>query len=72
MFNISVTFKDTKKVDQIFESSSEVQYFFESLCHLSIFGNQRRYSSRLSIPMLIGTPCREKQPILEFFQELKL
>ena len=56
MFNISVTFKDTKKVDQIFESLSEVQYFFEPLCHLSIFGNQRRYSSRLSIPMLIGTP----------------
>ena len=25
--------------------------------YLYIFGNQRRYSSRLSIPMFIGTPC---------------
>ena len=26
-------------------------------CHLSIIGNRRRYSSRLSIPMFIETPC---------------
>ena len=55
MFNISVNFKDTKKVDHILESS--LDSFWNTSCHLSTIGNQRRYSSRLSIPMFIGTPC---------------
>ena len=33
-------------------------FFGCTLCrHLSIIGDQRRYSSRLLIPMFIGTPC---------------
>ena len=31
--------------------------FWCNVCHLSVIGNQRRYSSRLSIPMFIETPC---------------
>ena len=55
MFNISVNFKDTKKLDHIFKTSLDL--FWCILCHLLIIGNQRRYSSRLSISMFIGTPC---------------
>ena len=46
MFNISVNFKDTKKVDHILEST-RLLIFYAS--HLLIIGNQRRYSIRLSI-----------------------
>ena len=35
----------------------DFQFFWCTVCHLSINGNQRRYSSRLSIPMFIGAPC---------------
>ena len=59
MSNISVNFKDTQKVDHILESSLDVQSFF--LMYFILFINyrksKRRYSSRLSIPMFIGTPC---------------
>ena len=41
MFNISATFKDAKKVDQIFESSLEVQYFFESLNVIYLFSETK-------------------------------
>ena len=32
-------------------------FFLSTLCYLSMIENQRRYSSRLSIPMFIGAPC---------------
>ena len=51
MFNISVNFKDTNKMDHKLESP-----IFTSR-HLSIIWNQRRYLSRPGIPMFIGTPC---------------
>ena len=52
MFNISVNFKDTKKLDHIFKTSLDFQFFYT----LRVI-YQRRYSSSLSILMFIGTPC---------------
>ena len=48
-------FKDTKKVDDVLESS--FNFFSFTLCHLSNIRNQRRYSSHLLNPMIIVTPC---------------
>jgi len=46
------------KTQQNCSSSMDFESFFWcTLCHLLIIGNQRRYSSRLSIPIFIGTPC---------------
>ena len=47
-----------RKLDLIFESLLDFQSFLCTLCHLSIIVNQSRYSSsRLLIPMFIGSSC---------------
>ena len=45
--------------------------FFFTFCHLSIFGNQRRYSSRLINPMFIYTPCIVLYKFVPFYQNAK-
>ena len=57
MFNNLVMFKGTKKVDHILESSTDFQFFFEALIIYQLSIIKKRYSSRLKIPMFIGTPC---------------
>ena len=59
LFNISVNFKYTKKVD-ILKNSMDFQ------CNFSTIGNQRRYSSRLSITKFIGT-IKENQSFCVLF-----
>ena len=49
---------NTRKVDHFLKSSTDVEpVFFYFLCQAFNIKNQRRLSSRLSIPMFIGTPC---------------
>ena len=49
MFNISVNLRDAKKVDHILKRMLYLNFFWCTLFHLSIFRNQRRYISHLSI-----------------------
>ena len=53
-------FKGTKKVDHILESSTDVQSFLRHLSFINYRLLKKRYSSRLKIPMFIGTPCFKK------------
>ena len=58
MIYISVNFKDSKNADHILKSLEDIQSLYDTLfVILSNIRNQRRFSSRLSIPMFIGTPC---------------
>ena len=45
------------KIQRKFWKDDQTFDLFWMPCHLSIIGNRRRYSSRLSIPMFIETPC---------------
>ena len=70
IFNISVNFKNTKKVEHILESSFNVNIFWCTLCYSLIIGNQRRYSSRLSILMFIETSCSDTKILI--FKQIML
>ena len=54
MFDISVNFKDIKNVDHTLKSYK--QAYGTLFVILSNIGNQRRFSSCLSMPMFTGTP----------------
>jgi len=54
--NIFVNFLNTQKEDHFIKSLSD-EPLFSFLCHALIIRNQRWLSSRLLVPMLIGTPC---------------
>ena len=56
MFNISVNFKDTRKVDHILKSVLDVQSFFDALHDIYLL-SEIKDDIQVSIPMFIGTPC---------------
>ena len=59
MFNSSVNFKDTKKIDRILESSSDVQSFLNAIYVIYQLSEVKDdIQVRLLIPMFIGTLCR--------------
>ena len=76
MFNIPVNFGDIKKADFILESSLDVHRSLDTFFfNLSIIGNRRRFSSRLPIPMFIGTSCissHRRNPIHALYFKLRV
>ena len=58
MFNISVNFKDKKNLDHTLESSLDVKFLVEALFVIYQLSEIKDYSTRLSIPMFIGTVYR--------------